>query len=373
MERKSLVIPVALVLAMFIGVAGYYAVAQALGAGKVEARPPAGPDRQKELLERVKHLEKQVAALKARPPLAEELQDEKVRDRLADVMAEARKRDRQAEEAKQAAKRAAERSARVVTWYRDRYRRMLADAREKTKVGEDKWKGLDPVFDKHFAPVAAAIKVKAAGGGRYVHMGRGEISTAVAAVLPATLAALKKTMPADTWKAFDKWRREPQTSRWGQNTRGEYFLVAGELKGVQAQAATERRWGTVKRALPELKLAADKQEKFHELMRGHITGFTAAFNGRAFVNVADEANRARIKKLAVKTDAQVKKLLGADDLAKYEKWKKDPGNRIGIYFGEERARQRIGRQNVRGWRRDRNPQPQAPKTQPAPPKQGEVF
>ena len=64
--------------------------------------------------------------------------------------------------------------------------------------------------------------------------------------------------------------------------------------------------------------------------------------------------------------------VGADDLAKYEKWKKDPNNRVGIYFGEEFPRQRGGGRRDRGGR-NRNRQPRTPQAQPAPAKPGEVF
>ncbi len=331
MDRSRLIIPVALVLAVLIGVAGYFGVMAMLAddaAGQVAAAAQA------RLKARVAALEKRLAQVEAAPSLEESLDDPEVRKQLAGVMVEARLREREAEERK----RREERVGGVVRWYRSSYDRLLADARTKSGMDEKSWAELAPIFKRHFEPVARAARDRVlAGDGLWVRV---NINEAVAPILPETLAALQKGMPGKSWAAFDAWRRKPASDRYRQNIwgdAGEYFLGRDDLKKVTATAAVERRWGVLKRELPELtenlKLDAAKAKELEKVLYAHARSFTAAFDGRRFVNINDEDNIAKVRKVAAGTDAAVRKLLDAAGYAKYEKWKQDPGSRVRYYFG----------------------------------------
>jgi hypothetical protein len=381
MDRSRLIIPVALVLAVMIGVAGYFGATamlakDAAGGGRAAAQRSASLAAQARLKARVAALEKRLEQIEAKPSLEESFDDPEVRKQLAEVMVEARRREREAAERK----RREERVGSVVRWYRSSYDRLVADARVKSGMDEKSWAQLAPVFKRHFEPVAKAARDRVlAGEGRWGWV-RVNINGAVAPILPETLAALQKGMPGKSWSAFDAWRRKPASSRYRQNisgNAGEYFLGRDDLKKVTATAAVERRWGVLKRELPELteglRLDAAKAKDLEKILHAHARNFTAAFDGQRFVNVNDEGNLAKVRKLAVGTDAAVRKLLDDAGYAKYEKWKKDPGSRVRYYFGA-----RVTRRGRRDRRADapaprRPAQPAQPEPQPAKPKKKEVF
>ncbi len=372
MDRPRLLIPLALLLAVLIGGAGYYGVAAALGKrdgdpnheGSVAAAQVAGQAR---MAKRIAALEKRIELLESRPSLTEKLNDQNVRRQLTEVMLEARRRDREADELK----RKKERSERVVRWYRSSYDRLLAEAHKACVTDEKVWNALRPVFDKHFEPVAKAVREGgAAGEGRRAGWVRVNISQAVAPVLPETIAAVKQGLPEKAWTAFDAWRRKVSFNRYGQTPGAEYFLGGDELKQARSRAAVERRWAVIKGALPELheelRLGAAKKEQLNRILRKHAENFTAAFDGRPFVNVNDGENREKVVRVAALTDAAVKKLLSDAGVAKYDKWKGDPESRVRLYFGQGGGRWH------RGDRRDRQERDQR-EPRPVEPRKGEVF
>ena len=380
MDRSRLMIPLALILAVLIGAAGYCGVAAVLEANGRARREAAAEGRaalvgHAGITRRIAALEKRIEQLESRPSLAEKLDDQNVRRQLTELMLEARRRDREAEELK----RRKQRSERVVRWYRASYDRLLADARAACKAREESWAVLKPVFERHFEPVAKAVRERAGARGRLGGWVRVDINRAVAPVLPETVAALKKSLPAESWVAFDAWRRKASFNRYGQTPGAEYFLGAAELKQVRSRAAVERRWAVIRKALPELhdelELEGDTKKRLDAVLRKHAENFTAAFEGRPFVNVNEEDNHAKVVRIAALTDLAVKKLLGDADFAKYEKWKTDPDSRVRLYFGQDGDRgQRRNRRdrddrndrNDRGDRGDRRPRP-------ARPGEGEVF
>jgi cell division protein FtsB len=356
-------------LALLVAFSAYLGVSGLLG-----GEEPDGPDsaralraERQRLVARVAALEQRVKELESRPEVKEALVDEGTRAQLTDLLAEAHRKDREAQERR----RAAERAERTVGWYRSRYRELLEEARRETGAAPDSWEKLAPAFEKHFVPVGEAVKAKVLqDGGR--SWGRVDISTAVAGVLPQTLASLKGALTDQQWGAFDAWRRRADFSRFGSSRRAEYFLPSAELGKVRAAAATERRWQEMKRALPilleKLKLKEKDRDRLTAVIRGHAERFTVAFDGRPYVNVRDDDNRAKVRAVAARTDAEVKKLLDEAGYAAYEGWKKNPYARVHVYFGVEAA-------DRRGPGGTRRPHKTAPGHRaPTPPKaSGEVF
>jgi hypothetical protein len=339
MKISGVTLSLSLLLAVLVGVAGYLGVSGILGSDQSPDGSAGGQDLERaRLIARLAALEKRVEQLERRPGIRESLTDESVRREVTELMAEARRRDREAEERKARQ----ERAERAVAWYRENYSGILAEARKEVGVAEETWKRLAPVFDRHFEPVAGAVRKHAGGADGRWRWTRVDINKAVAAVLPDTLAALRKGLPPEKWEAFDRWRRQPDVGQYGRVVRGEYFLEADELRKVEAVAATERRWNSLKRAIPdlqaELKLDDEKARAFEQIMQRHAEAFTATFGGRLFVNVFDEENRAKIRPLAAKTDGAVKDLLGEGGFAKYQAWKRDPQSRVYIYFAEDMVR-----------------------------------
>jgi hypothetical protein len=370
-DRPRVIVGVAVLLAVLVGAAGYYGVSALLD-GRAGRAAPAVRDgaaalsaaRHKQLLARVEALEKRIDELEGRPSLSESLDDEKVRKQLTQLMVEARRRDREEEDRK----RREERAGRVVRYYRSGYDRVLAEARQKAKVDEETWKALAPAFDKHFEPVAKAIRDRAGEGDGRWRWVRVNINRAVAPVLPQTIAAVRKQLPAEGWKAFDEWRRKPELNRYGFTPRAEYFLPPEDLKKVKAVAATRRRWDRIKRSLPELKeqlkLDAEKWGKLEKALYRHAEEFTAAFDGRPFVDVNDAGNQVKVKAVARRTTATVKKLLADAEYAKFDRWMKDPDSRVYVYFGVDVAR--------RIWPGREDP-PARPPKRPEPTRPKEVF
>ena len=212
-----------------------------------------------------------------------------------------------------------------------------------------------------------------AANGQDGFVGGLKINELVAPRLPDTLAALQKAMPEPAWKAFDAWRRDPEGQlNSGLGSRGDYFLAGDEFKKVQSQAAVERRWQMVSRSLPKLQeaLGADgeKARNLEAALRAHVEKFSTAFGGQPYVNVLDEDNREKARKLAVETGEEVKKLFGDDGLRKFEEWRKSPDNFAGMLFGEIPGRGGWGRQHPRRT----EPQPEA-RPAPGAPKGAEVF
>ncbi len=356
-------------LALLVAFSAYLGVSGLLGGDDASGTDSAAvlrAERQR-LVARVAALEQRVRELESRPGVKEALVDERTRGQLTDLLAEAQRKDREAQERR----RAEERAERTVAWYRSRYRELLDEAKRTTEASDERWEKLSPVLDGHFAPVAEAVKTRVLqDGGR--NWGRIEISQAVAGVLPETLKGLKAGLSAEQWKAFDDWRRREDFGRFGSSRRAEYFLPAPELAKVRARAATERRWQELKRALPsltaKLELSDEGKSKLNAVIRGHAERFTAAFDGKPYVNLRDEDNRAKARAVASETDAAVRKLVDEHGYAAYELWKKNPYARVHVYFGVETTAhgKQDGNRVPRG-RPQGNPRP----TQPG--GNGEVF
>jgi hypothetical protein len=356
-------------LALVTAFAAYLGVSGLLGGDDASGTDSAAALRaeRQRLVARVAALEQRVRELETRPGIKEALVDEGTRGQLTDLLAEAQRKDREAQERR----RAEERAERTVAWYRSRYQELLDEAKRETAVSDENWKRLSPVLEGHFAPVAEAVKARVLqDGGR--NWGRIEISRAVAGVLPETLKGLKAGLSPEQWKAFDAWRRKKDFGRFGSSRRAEYFLPAKELAEVRAKAATERRWQELKRALPsltaKLELNAEGKSKLNAVIRGHAERFTAAFDGKPYVNLRDEDNRAKARAVAAETDTAVRKLLDARGYAAYELWKKNPYARVHVYFGVQTTAHR---------KPDGNRVPRVrPRTDPRPAQprgDGEVF
>ncbi len=328
---KKALIPIAILLGAIIGAGGYFAASRFA----VKGPPPEDTSVKDDLAEVRKTLsavEGRLAKLEARPSLEEELSRSAVRKRIAAIIQEAKK-------PKPTVSRTPPRGRpgwlkAITDRYRTRYAEVLADMKRTLKLKEAKWKELQPIFDKHFVPVEAVLKKMEAGK----LTGSVRANERLKSSIPVTLAALKKSLPAETWRAFDSWRKADRgTKNWGMS-KGEFFLDGEDYKDFRVRKAVAAHWGILRRELSklykDLPLNAAKRKRLEEMLKAHLRkGFTAIRHHRRF-NLHAPNTLEKFKTIAQVTEAELGKLLGKDGLAKFNKWKATPGNMARYYFGE---------------------------------------
>ncbi|MBN2465907.1 hypothetical protein JXD38_09845 [candidate division WOR-3 bacterium] len=332
--NKALIVG-AVLLGAVLGVGGYHLAV--CGAGKGSTRVESSPSsfQQADLAEIRKHLaaiETRLAKVEAKPGFNEVLDDPTMRERLAAAMVEARNpgmvTPRPPVQGPEAWREG------MAARYRADYAKVLDEARKALKVDEAKWKEVQPVFEKHFAPVDAALKDLATGKSSAPP----KINDLVAPGLPATLSTLQKLLGPEAWQAFDSWRKaEEQGLAWGAG-KGDYFLDGDEFKSYQVKRAVQMHWpvlqGSLSPLYERLALDAQKKEEVEAVIKAHLSKAFEAFKDAPRIDLQSDDGRAKVKSASAATEAELGKILGTDGLQKFREWKSAPGNRAAVYFGE---------------------------------------
>jgi len=333
---KKALVAGAVLLGMVVGAVGYH-LALRCGLGrpseKVDGHSVAAI--QTDLAEIRRHLvgiETRLVRVEAKPGFAEVLDDPAMRERLAAVMVETRNPGMVTPRPIMPGTEAWRES--VATRFRSDYARILEDAKKAVKLDEAAWKGVQPVFEKHFGPVEAVLKDVASGRASAPP----KINELVAPGLANTLATLQKALPADAWQVFDAWRKaEEKSPSWGAG-KGDYFLDGEDYKSYQVKRAAVMHWAVLQSTLPglyeKLPLEAPKKDKFEAALKGHVSKVFDAFKDAPRVDLQSDPGRTKVKAFTAATEAELGAILGRDGLQKFREWKTSPGNRAAIYFGE---------------------------------------
>jgi hypothetical protein len=350
--RASLILG-GVLLGVVAGVGGYHLLARcAAGAKEVAAGPAAAPAAPaardaaaaagavgaaqgdgSEVRRHLAIIESRLARLEARPGFEEALNDPAMRDRLAAVVTEARN-----------AYLAPPRSAPTVPepWretavnrYRNDYARVLDAARKQMQLDEAAWKEVKPVFDRHFAPVDAALKELAAGRGSSTP----KVNELVAPGLQATLEALKRSLSPEAWLAFDAWRKaEEAVPFWSSASKGECFLDGEDYRSYRRARTVQTHWATLQGMLPGLRAKLDldpqKRERLDAALKAHVARICAAFGDEARITLMTDAGQAKAKAAMAETEPELARILGPEGMQRFRDWTTAPANYAGPYFGE---------------------------------------
>jgi len=326
----------AVLFGVAIGVGGYHLLVRGTGAGGRPGGESIDPASLKaDLSEIRKHLtmiETRLAKVEAKPGFNEVLDDPVMRDRLAAAVVEVRNPGMVTP--RPPAPPTENWREGLAKRYRADYARVLDEARRQMKLDEAAWKAAQSNFDKHFAPVEAALKEMAAGHAG----GPPKVNELCAPALPETLGALQKAVPAEAWQAFDAWRKaDEQSAAWGSG-KGDYFLDAEDFKAYQLKRAVRMHWPVLQSALPafyeKLALDAQKKEKLETALKEHLTKAFEQFKDAPRLDLQSEAGRAKVKAVTATTENALGKIVGMDGLQKFREWKTSAGNRAAVYFGE---------------------------------------
>lgn len=326
---KKALIPLAILLGAVIGAGGYFA-ADKLGKGSGPSEKPATAAEMAEVRKGLKTIQGQLAKLESKlgslnastkPPVIPPVT---VPDKGTLITRPQPTRPDPDKWGTIVAKR-----------YRTDYdKKILGDLRKTLKLDEDKWKKLRPIFAKHFAPVEAALKDIEAGKTRRLP----KVNKLVAPHIPTTLARLKKALPAESWQAFDAWRKVDKKIELWRQDKGEYFLDGQTYKDYHVKKGTARSWFLLRPRLARLYQdyhpGKDKRERFEAVLKEHLNKVFLILQKEKNPNPFAPAVMAKLKALTKKTEVEIGKILGADGLAKFRAWKTAPSNPSCRYFGE---------------------------------------
>ncbi len=218
--------------------------------------------------------------------------------------------------------------------HRAEYERLLDEARAVLKLDVAKWNELRPAFDRLFAPVESALTDLEDGR----DSAPPKVNDLVRPGLPALLEAVRKIAPPEGWSAFDAWRRsiDDDAGRW--TTRGDYLLDGEDYRGYRARLAAGRLWPVLAEELERFcertKPDGDNREKLEELLRGHLERICRALDDAGGPDLADPRVMDQVRPIAKATEAEVGKLLGAANLAKFKEWETAAGGRVSYFFGQ---------------------------------------
>jgi hypothetical protein len=273
-----------------------------------------------------------LAKVEAKPGFEEALNDPGMRERLAAVVMEARGAGGPTAARPPSSPQGGWRDYQANRCRGD-YAKVLAEARAKMKLDDAAWKELAPVFERHFAPVDAALKELTAG--RTSNLPK--VNELVAPGLPGTLSAVKGAVSAEAWQAFEAWRKAEEPSGvWGSG-KGDFFLESEEFKKYQANRSVQMHWQMLQMSLPmlyaKLALDAEKKGKFEAVLKAHVSKAVTGSKDAAQPDFQSDEGRARLRALTAETEKELAGIVGPEGLGKFQEWKTAPGNRAAMYFG----------------------------------------
>ncbi len=330
---KHLYTALTILLGALVGAGGYFA------ASKLSEEPAAKPEPQAATAEEAAELRKAVADLQARmakseaePGFREALNDPKLREELAAIVSETRSpgtfRPRISRPGSTTWRTGMARRCRLD------YARLLEEARKVLKITDEQYKHVRPVFEKHFEPVEAYLRNLESGRFRAAP----KLNQLVAPRLPATLADLKKGLPAEAYKAFDEWRKSPAAiTRYGA-TQGDYFLAGEEYKEFQARRGATRNWAMLRHYLRKFyekaPLTDAQKKKVEAALQAHMEKVYRWMRKQQNRSPMHPANQAKLRSITRETEAELAKVLRPGEMLKFKAWRKTTGMFASYYFGE---------------------------------------
>jgi hypothetical protein len=300
-------------------------------AGLPCSSPPVSREEMSRVLRMMADAQVRLARLESKPGFEEVLHDPAKRDLLAAVLLQVRSKEMPANPYQD------DRCAplrNLAQRYRDEYVKIVDEARERAGIDEAAWKEVRPIFDKHFAPVDDVLRALAIGRSSTDV----KVNKLVSPGLPATLEALRKALPARSWEAFDKWRKE-EGSRMGLTyTREDYFLDGQDFRACRIRRAVALHWSVVSQNLPSLYEKLDPEGKYKarldEAFKAHVTRVCVIHLDENPTAMTSPEGLAKNMALLGPLRDDLKRIAGRDGPDRFREWVETPVNMASIYFGE---------------------------------------
>jgi hypothetical protein len=218
--------------------------------------------------------------------------------------------------------------------HRAEYERLLGEIQAVLAADAARWNALVPAFEKHFAPVEAALKDLEAGKSAAAP----KVNELVRPNLPALIEAIRRAAPPESWKAFDAWRRSVADAAGRWTTKGDYLLDGEDHRDFQARLTAAQYWPVISEELGRFYEAAKpdeaKRRKLEERLKAHLDKVCRILLAKEDQDLADPGVMEKVKPVTKATEAEVGTLLGAAGLTKFKDWEIAAGGRVSYFFGK---------------------------------------